>query len=66
MKWRQDAPSLLAKGLCMNESGEMGVGTYTEYGWVFPFYFGKVVAWTELPTFQVEENVESRNKNECI
>ena len=61
MDWKIDNPPLLTKGLCVDKYGEMGVGTYTEYGWVFPFYFGKVIAWAELPRFD-KENIIEREK----
>lgn len=37
-----------AKCLCYSKDGYM-VGSYTNWGWMFPCYFGKVTHWMPLP-----------------
>ena len=34
--------------LCYSKDGYM-VGSYTNWGWMFPCYFGKVTHWMTLP-----------------
>ncbi len=36
------------KCLCYSKDGYM-VGSYTNWGWMFPCYFGKVTHWMPLP-----------------
>ena len=35
--------------LCYSKDGNYMVGTYTNWGWMFPCYFGKVTRWMPLP-----------------
>ena len=43
-------PEDLQKAITCNKHGEMMIGTYTEWGWMFPCYFEKPIAWLPLPT----------------
>ena len=36
------------KAICFGKNGYM-IGTYSEFGWMFPCYFGKVTHWMHLP-----------------
>ncbi len=36
------------KCLCYSKDGYM-VGSYTNWGWMFPCYFGQVTHWMPLP-----------------
>ena len=44
------------KAICFGKSGYM-IGTYGEFGWMFPCYFGNVTHWMPLPK-QPEDGVE--------
>ena len=35
--------------ICINRHGDMMIGTYTEWGWVFPCYFERPTHWKQLP-----------------
>ena len=37
------------KVLCQDENGNMAIGSYSEWGWVFPHYFENPCAWMPLP-----------------
>lgn len=52
-KWipcEERLPSVYQKAVTCNKHGEMMVGTYTEFGWVYPCYFERPIAWMPLPT----------------
>ena len=43
IRWRKvedELPELKEKAICLNKHGDMMIGTYTEWGWIFPCYFG--------------------------
>ena len=42
-------PELCQRAICQNRHGEMMIGTYTAFGWMFPCYFEKPIAWMPLP-----------------
>ena len=58
MIWRTDEPEMMQKGLCVDKDGNMAVGIFTKYGWIFPLYFGTPVAWCELPQYPPEDFLE--------
>ena len=37
------------RAICLDEDGNMMLGTYTEWGWVFPCYFAHPTHWMPLP-----------------
>lgn len=50
-KWisvMQRLPTISEKAICFGKNGYM-IGTYSEFGWMFPCYFGKVTHWMQLP-----------------
>ena len=52
VKWisiHERMPKILTKVLAINKYGEMMVGTYTEWGWIFPSYFEYITHWMQLP-----------------
>ena len=42
-------PEPKEKAICLNRDGEMMIGTYTEWGWMFPCYFEEPTHWMPLP-----------------
>ena len=42
-------PEPKEKAICLNRHGDMMIGTYTEWGWMFPCYYEKPTHWTPLP-----------------
>ena len=42
-------PNVFQKAVVCNIHGEMMIGAYTEFGWMFPCYFGNPIAWMPLP-----------------
>ena len=44
------------KAICFGKNGYM-IGTYGEFGWMFPCYFGNVTHWMPLPK-QPEDGAE--------
>ena len=42
-------PEPKEKSICLNRHGDMMIGTYTEWGWMFPCYYEKPTHWTPLP-----------------
>ena len=42
-------PEPKERAICFNEDGDMIVGTYTEWGWMFPCYCKKPTHWMPLP-----------------
>ena len=42
------------KAICFGKNGYM-IGTYGEFGWMFPCYFGNVTHWMPLPKPPEEE-----------
>ena len=37
------------RAICLDEDGNMMLGTYTEWGWIFPCYFAEPTHWMPLP-----------------
>ena len=37
------------RAICLDEDGNMILGTYTEWGWLFPCYFAEPTHWMPLP-----------------
>lgn len=48
-------PSVFQKAVVCNIHGEMMIGEYTKFGWMFPCYFEKPIAWMPLPEPYGEE-----------
>lgn len=44
------------KAICFGKNGYM-IGTYGEFGWMFPCYFGNVTHWMPLPEPPNEDGV---------
>lgn len=42
-------PNVFQKAVVCNIHGGMMIGAYTEFGWMFPCYFEKPIAWMPLP-----------------
>lgn len=42
-------PEDYQRAIACNKHGDMMIGTYTNWGWMFPCYFEKPVAWMPLP-----------------
>lgn len=42
-------PEPMEKALVLNENGDMMVGTYTEWGWMFPCFYDRPTHWMPLP-----------------
>ena len=42
-------PEPKEKAICINRHGDMMIGTYTEWGWMFPCYFEGPTHWMPLP-----------------
>ena len=42
-------PEPKEKAICLNRHGDMMIGTYTEWGWMFPCYYDKPTHWMYLP-----------------
>lgn len=42
-------PEPKEKAICLSRDGEMMIGTYTEWGWMFPCYFEEPTHWMPLP-----------------
>lgn len=49
-------PELKEKAICLNKHGDMMIGTYTEWGWIFPCYFGVPTHWMPMPELPKGEN----------
>jgi len=47
-------PMIGEKAICFGKNGYM-IGTYGEFGWMFPCYFGNVTHWMPLPKQPEEE-----------
>ena len=43
-------PEPKEKAICINRHGEMMIGTYTEWGWMFPCYYENPTHWMPLPS----------------
>lgn len=52
-------PEDFQRAIVCNKHGDMMIGTYTNWGWMFPCYFEKPVAWIPLP----EPYAERREEN---
>ena len=37
------------RAICLDEDGNMMLGTYTEWGWLFPCYFAEPTHWMPPP-----------------
>ena len=42
-------PEPKENAICINRHGDMMIGTYTEWGWMFPCYFEKPTHWMPIP-----------------
>ena len=42
-------PEPKENAICINRHGDMMIGTYTEWGWMFPCYFNSPTHWMPLP-----------------
>ena len=42
-------PEPTERAICINCDGDMMIGTYTEWGWMFPCYFKRPTHWMQLP-----------------
>ena len=42
-------PEPKEKAICLNRDGEMMIGIYTEWGWMFPCYFEEPTHWMPMP-----------------
>ena len=42
-------PEPKEKAICLSRDGEMMIGIYTEWGWMFPCYFEGPTHWMPLP-----------------
>ena len=42
-------PEPTERAICINGDGDMMIGTYTEWGWMFPCYFESPTHWMPLP-----------------
>ena len=42
-------PEPKENAICINRHGDMMIGTYTEWGWMFPCYFESPTHWMQLP-----------------
>ena len=54
-------PEPKEKAICINRHLDYMIGTYTEWGWMFPCYYEKPTHWMPLP-----EPPEEEQKNERI
>lgn len=43
------SPDPKENAICINRHGDMMIGTYTEWGWMFPCYFESPTHWMHLP-----------------
>ena len=50
-------PEPKEKAICLNRHGDMMIGTYTEWGWMFPCYYEKPTHWMPLPDIPEEGTV---------
>ena len=42
-------PEPKEEAICIDADGDMMIGTYTEWGWMFPCYFEELTHWMPLP-----------------
>ena len=42
-------PEPKENAICINRHGDMMIGTYTEWGWMFPCYFESPTHWMPIP-----------------
>lgn len=42
-------PNPIENAICINRRGDMMIGTYTEWGWMFPSFFEDPTHWMPLP-----------------
>ena len=50
-------PEPKENAICINRHGDMMIGTYTEWGWMFPCYYEKPTHWMPLPDIPEEGTV---------
>ena len=50
-------PEPKENAICINRHLDYMIGTYTEWGWMFPCYFEKPTHWMPLPEPQEEGTV---------
>ena len=43
-------PEQKEETICIDTDGNMMIGTYTEWGWMFPCYFKSPTHWMPLPS----------------
>ena len=43
-------PEPREKTICINRYGDIMIGIYTEWGWMFPCYFEEPTHWMPLPS----------------
>ena len=43
-------PEPKENAICINRHGDMMIGIYTEWGWMFPCYFEEPTHWMPLPS----------------
>ena len=43
-------PEPKEKTICINRYGDIMIGIYTEWGWMFPCYFEEPTHWMPLPS----------------
>ena len=42
-------PELGEEAICISADGDMMIGKYTEWGWLFPCYFEEITYWMPVP-----------------
>ena len=42
-------PEPKEKAICIDADGDIIIGTYTEWGWMFPCYFKRPTHWMPIP-----------------
>lgn len=52
-------PEPKENAICINRHGDMMIGTYTEWGWMFPCYFESPTHWMPLPELPKKRVVQN-------